>query len=103
MLFATFTQTLAVYITSRIIKQDPFTSFNLGVAINDRGGPGIVLSSVAYSTGITNQEFFAILVMLALVTSWIPGTWLRIVVNKQWRLMPGDENIVLQQRNDRKV
>lgn len=103
LLFATFTQTLAVYITSRIIKQDPFTSFNLGVAINDRGGPGIVLSSVAYSTGIINQEFFAILVMLALVTSWIPGTWLRIVVNKRWRLMPGDENIVLQQRNDRKV
>ena len=29
--------------------------------------------------------------MLALVTSWFPGTWLRIVVNKGWRLMPGDE------------
>jgi Kef-type K+ transport system membrane component KefB len=99
-LFATLTQTVAVYITSRIMKQDPFTSFNLGIAINDRGGPGIVLSSVAYSTGIINQEFFAILVMLALVTSWIPGTWLRIIVSKGWRLMPGDENLVPQQRND---
>lgn len=93
-LFATLTQTIAVYFTSRLIKQDPFTSFNLGLAINDRGGPGIVLSSVAYATGIINQEFFAILVMLALVTSWIPGTWLRIVVTKGWRLMPGDEKMI---------
>ncbi|WHY86929.1 cation:proton antiporter [Neobacillus novalis] len=100
LLFATLTQTIAVYITSRTIKQDPFTSLNLGLAINDRGGPGIVLSSVAYSTGIINQEFFAILVMLALVTSWIPGTWLRIVVSKGWRLMPGDEKIVPRKRND---
>jgi hypothetical protein len=83
-----------------MVKQDPFTSFNLGLAINDRGGPGIVLSSVAYTAGIINQEFFAILVMLALVTSWIPGTWLRIIVNKGWRLMPGDENMVPLRRND---
>jgi Kef-type K+ transport system membrane component KefB len=100
LLFATLTQTVAVYFTSRMVKQDPFTSFNLGLAINDRGGPGIVLSSVAYTAGIINQEFFAILVMLALVTSWIPGTWLRIIVNKGWRLMPGDENMVPLRRND---
>lgn len=97
LLFATLTQTAAVYLTSRFIKQDPLTSLNLGIAINDRGGPGIVLSSVAYSTGIINQEFFAVLVMLALVTSWFPGTWLRIVVNKGWRLMPGDEEMVPHQ------
>ncbi|EKN66693.1 sodium/hydrogen exchanger [Neobacillus bataviensis LMG 21833] len=102
-LFATLTQTVAVYITSRAIKQDRLTSFNLGVAINDRGGPGIVLSSVAYAAGIINQEFFAILVMLALITSWIPGTWLRIVVKKKWRLMPGDENITPQPRDDGKI
>ncbi|GHH96705.1 cation:proton antiporter [Neobacillus kokaensis] len=99
-LFATLTQTLAVYITSRFIKQDHLTSFNLGVAINNRGGPGIVLSSVAYTAGIINQEFFAILVMLALITSWIPGTWLRIVVNKGWRLMPGDENLIPHKINE---
>lgn len=103
LLFATLTQTLAVYLTSRAIKLDRLTSFNLGVAINDRGGPGIVLSSVAYATGIINQEFFAVLVMLALITSWIPGTWLRIVVRKKWRLMPGDEDLVPQPREDGKI
>ena len=103
LLFATLTQTAAVYVTSRLIKLDPLTSINLGVAINDRGGPGIVLSSVAYSTGIINQEFFAILVMLALVTSWFPGTWLRIVVNKGWRLMPGDEQISHQKNGTNNI
>jgi Kef-type K+ transport system membrane component KefB len=103
LLFATLTQTLAVYITSRLTGQDRLTSFNLGLAINDRGGPGIVLSSVAYTTGIINQEFFAVLVMLALITSWIPGTWLRIVVDRGWRLMPGDENLVLDKRDDANI
>jgi Kef-type K+ transport system membrane component KefB len=98
LLLATLTQTLAVYISSRLIKLDRLTSINLGIAINNRGGPGIVLSSVAYSTGIINQDFFAILVMLALITSWFPGTWLRIIIKKGWRLMPGDENRALNQK-----
>ncbi|AIE60267.1 cation:proton antiporter [Bacillus methanolicus] len=98
LLLATLTQTLAIYISSRLIKQDRLTSINLGIAINNRGGPGIVLSTVAYSTGIINQDFFAVLVMLSLITSWFPGTWLRIVVNKGWRLMPGDENIISKQK-----
>ena len=41
------------------------------MAMNARGGPGIVLSTVAFSAGIINQDFFGILVMLALVTSWL--------------------------------
>ena len=41
-----------------------------------------------------NQAFFGVLVMLALVTSWFAGSWLRFVVNKGWRLMPGDEGLV---------
>src|SRR5699024_7990951 len=96
LLFATIVQTLAVYLTCRSIKLDNLSSFNLATAINDRGGPGIVLASVAYGSGIVNQEMFAVLILLALVTSWIPGTWLRIVVNKGWRLMPGDENLKIQ-------
>lgn len=103
LLFATLTQTIAVYVTSRINHLDRLTSFNLGLAINDRGGPGIVLASVSYASGIINQEFFAVLVMLALITSWIPGTWLRIVVEKGWRLMPGDENLVRDRRNDESI
>lgn len=51
-------------------------SWSLAVALNARGGPGIVLASVAYATGIINQTFFVSLVMLSIVTSLLAGSWL---------------------------
>ncbi|WP_258110844.1 cation:proton antiporter [Alicyclobacillus sp. SP_1] len=95
LLFATLVQGTVVYVTCRIIRSDRLTSFNFAAAMNARGGPGIVLSSVAFSLGIINQDFFAILVMLALVTSWMAGSWLRYVLKSGKRLMPGDEDLVL--------
>lgn len=93
LIFACVVILLSVYITSRLIKQSPLTSLNIAIAMNNRGGPGIVLASVAFSTGIINQEFFAVLVMLSLVTSALSGAWLRFVLNKNWTLMPGDEDL----------
>jgi Kef-type K+ transport system membrane component KefB len=49
---------------------------NLAVALNARGGPGIVVASVAYGAGIIGQPFYAALVMLAVVTSLLAGSWL---------------------------
>lgn len=96
LVFATVVQSVVVYFTCRLIKTDKLTSVNFAAAMNARGGPGIVLSSVAYSLGIINQNFFAILVMLALVTSWFAGSWLRYVLRKGKRLMPGDEGLQIQ-------
>ena len=70
------------------------------MAMNARGGPGIVLSTVAFSAGIINQAFFGVLVMLALVTSWLAGSWLRFVLKKGWRIMPGDEDLVPEKINN---
>ncbi|GGI99718.1 hypothetical protein GCM10010885_06270 [Alicyclobacillus cellulosilyticus] len=95
-LFATAAQGLVVYLTCRAVRCDHLTSMNLAAAMNARGGPGIVLSTVAYTLGIINQTFFAILVMLALVTSWMAGAWLRGVLVRGRRLMPGDEHLVIQ-------
>jgi Kef-type K+ transport system membrane component KefB len=95
LLVATIVQFTVVYFTCRWMKQDKLTSTNLAAAMNARGGPGIVLSTVAYALGIINQDFFAILVMLALVTSWMAGSWLRWIIRSGRRLMPGDENIVV--------
>lgn len=94
LLFATLAQSIIVFLACKLIRQDRLTCTNFAMAMNARGGPGIVLSTVAFSAGIINQDFFAILVMLALVTSWFAGSWLRFVLNKGWRLMPGDEEIV---------
>lgn len=96
LLFATIVQSAVVYFTCRAIKTDKLTSLNFAAAMNARGGPGIVLSSVAFSLGIINQNFFAILVMLALVTSWMAGSWLRYILKNGKRLMPGDEALVIQ-------
>ncbi len=95
LLFATVVQSLVVYFTCRFIKQDRLTSANFAAAMNARGGPGIVLSTVAYSIGIINQNFFGILVMLALITSWMAGGWLRYIIRKGYRLMPGDEKLTI--------
>jgi len=34
--------------------------------------------------------------MLALITSWMAGTWLRMILMRGKRLMPGDEHLVVQ-------
>jgi Kef-type K+ transport system membrane component KefB len=100
LIFATLAQSIIVFLACKLIRQDRLTSFNFAMAMNARGGPGIVLSTVAYSAGIINQDFFGILVMLALVTSWLAGSWLRFVLNKGWRLMPGDEGVVPEKINN---
>ena len=51
-------------------------AWSLAVAMNARGGPGIVLASTAYAAGIINQTFFVSLVMLSIVTSLVAGSWL---------------------------
>ena len=37
--------------------------WNFGITMNARGGPGIVLATVAYNYGIINVEFFTVLIL----------------------------------------
>jgi hypothetical protein len=55
---------------------------NIGLTCNARGGPGIVLASVAYDAGLINAAFFATLVLIAVFTSQLAGAWLRYVLKK---------------------
>jgi len=66
----------SVYLGARLAGQASVSSWNLAVALNARGGPGIVVASVAYGAGIIDQSFYAVLVMLAIVTSLFAGSWL---------------------------
>jgi Kef-type K+ transport system membrane component KefB len=61
--------------------------FNIALTTNARGGPGIVLASVAYDAGIINAAFFTTLVLSAVITSQIAGAWLRFVLSKGWPLL----------------
>ncbi|MCU1295951.1 MAG: transporter, family [Acidobacteriaceae bacterium] len=63
---------------------------NLAVATNARGGPGIVLASVAYDAGIINASGYTTLVLLAVLTSQAAGAWLDYVLCKGWPLLAGE-------------
>ena len=53
------------------------TKINFAVTMNARGGPGIVLATVAYSYQIINIEFFTVLILTTMLSSLIAGYWLR--------------------------
>jgi Kef-type K+ transport system membrane component KefB len=61
--------------------------FNLAITTNARGGPGIVLASVAFDAGIISAQFYTTLVIAAVITSQIAGAWLEYVLRKGWPLL----------------
>ena len=79
LLFACLIKAVSVYAGARVGRQPHHAAVNLAVAMNARGGPGIVLASVAFGAGIINQSFYAVLVLLAVVTSLLAGAWLERV------------------------
>ena len=60
---------------------------NIAITMNARGGPGIVLASVAYDAGIINAAFYTTLVLTAVLTSQATGVWLRFVLSREWPLL----------------
>jgi len=60
---------------------------NIALTTNARGGPGIVLASVAYEAHIINAAFFTALVLTAVFTSQMAGAWLRFILARGWPLL----------------
>ena len=60
---------------------------NLAITTNARGGPGIVLASVAFDAGIISPQFYTTLVLAAVLTSQFAGAWLDYVMRKGWPLL----------------
>jgi Kef-type K+ transport system membrane component KefB len=73
----------SVYAGARLTGQPPKAARSLAVALNARGGPAIVLASVTYGAHIINASFYVTLVLVALVTSMIAGTWLQAVLERR--------------------
>jgi Kef-type K+ transport system membrane component KefB len=63
---------------------------NLAVATNARGGPGIVLASVAFEAGIISSAFYTTLVLVAVLTSQAAGAWLEFVLRRGWPLLSAE-------------
>ena len=65
--------------------------------LNARGGPGIVLASVAFDAGIISPSFYTTLVLVAVLTSQAAGAWLGFIVRRGWPLLVNEpDNRVTQ-------
>jgi Kef-type K+ transport system membrane component KefB len=74
--FACLVKGGSVYFGARLAGSPKVMSRNLAVALNARGGPGIVLASVAFTADIIDQRLYAYIVLLSVVTSSFAGAWL---------------------------
>jgi Kef-type K+ transport system membrane component KefB len=73
---------LSVATALRFTGKPLITAINYGVAMNTRGGPGIVLASVALEFNIITEAFFVTLVLASVITSLFTGTWLRWMLKR---------------------
>jgi Kef-type K+ transport system membrane component KefB len=86
-LFCCVVKSLATAVAGRLSTGDWLSTANLTAALNTRGGPGIVLASVAFDAQIIDERFFITLVLTAVVTSLFAGVWFRYVLNQGWPLL----------------
>ncbi|MFI5779554.1 cation:proton antiporter [Nocardia sp. NPDC051570] len=90
--FACVIKAASVYMGARIAGSPPPRSAALAAALNARGGPGIVLAGIALDAGIVNATFFTTLLLTAVVTSLLAGSWLEAAVTRS--VLPRDETTV---------
>lgn len=81
---------LSVSIAGRCAGFRGLDLVNLAITTNARGGPGIVLASVAFDAGIISSTFYTTLVVAAVLTSQVAGAWLDYVLRKGWPLLSTD-------------
>jgi len=78
---------LSVWLAGRLAGFRGLDLLNLAITTNARGGPGIVLASVAFEAGIISATFYTTLVLAAVLTSQVAGAWLDFVMRKGWPLL----------------
>jgi Kef-type K+ transport system membrane component KefB len=76
----------STYAGGRLAGLPHRSTLHLSVALNARGGPGIVLATVASAAGIINEEFYIWLILLAIFTSVAAGSYLQRVPRAQLEL-----------------
>jgi len=78
---------LSVSLAGRFAGFRGLDLINLAITTNARGGPGIVLASVAFDAGIISPKFYTTLVIAAVLTSQMAGAWLDYVLRRGWPLL----------------
>jgi len=78
---------LSVALAGRFAGFRGLDLINLAITANARGGPGIVLASVAFDAGIISPKFYTTLILAAVLTSQMAGAWLDYVLRRGWPLL----------------
>ncbi|MGY1779683.1 cation:proton antiporter [Geodermatophilus sp. SYSU D01036] len=81
---------VAIGLAARLAGFRGLDVVNLALTHNARGGPGIVLASVAFDAGIISAPFFTTLVLTAVLTSQACGFWLDLVIRRGWPLLTAE-------------
>jgi len=85
--FAMAAAIAATFMAAYAVVRRVLPAFNLAMAMNARGGPGIVLATVAFELGIISEPFFVTLIILSLVSSLLAGVWFRFCLTRGWQLL----------------
>jgi Kef-type K+ transport system membrane component KefB len=83
---------LSVSLAGRLAGFGGLDLVNLALTTNARGGPGIVLASIAFDAGIINAKFYTALVLVAVITSQLAGAWLEYVLHRGWPLLSTEKS-----------
>ncbi|NDZ78903.1 cation:proton antiporter [Streptomyces sp. SID10853] len=83
----------SVYAGARFAGRRGAESLDLAVALNARGGPGIVMATTAYDVGIVSASLFTTLIVTAVLTSQLAGWWLERAV-RDGRVTPAPDTRV---------
>jgi Kef-type K+ transport system membrane component KefB len=90
LLIACAIKLVSVVLGARLAGFPLSDAFNLAVAANARGGPGIAVASVAFEAGIISPVLYTTLVAVAVLTSQAAGVWLGMRVRRGWPLLRGE-------------
>jgi Kef-type K+ transport system membrane component KefB len=94
---------LSVAVAGRCAGFRGLDIINLAITTNARGGPGIVLASVAFDAGLISSNFYTTLVVAAVLTSQMAGAWLDFVLRRGWPLLKADaDNVAARNPEDAK-
>jgi len=76
----------SVWLAGRFAGFRRLDLLNLAITTNARGGPGIVLASVAFDAGVISPQFYTTLIV-GVFTSQVAGAWLGFVLARGWPLL----------------
>ncbi len=81
-LLAVFGKTIGCYIGARLGRMSHWEALALGFGMNARGAMGLIVALIGLSLNLLTPEMFSIIVLMAVLTSFLAPVLLRTVMHK---------------------